>query len=144
MKSSGWSADRRRLYMRLAAKRSVRNRYQSNVLMSHTLDIEPAGDVETRIKQITHLPGVGAPTRYSRTASRLMVSIGEHFRRSVVLMIGTNTAYDRRELDRETADSRQACWRNPRQLAVLFLDILIGEHQRLRSITAPVNAESDR
>ena len=107
--------------------------------VTHAIDIDPAGDVETQLTQIarTFLKSVLNPKILE--LHRLMVSIGKTFPAvgSFFYESGPNTAY---AIVADWMKKQQAAGKlaggNPRQLAVLFLDMLIGEHQ-LALLTSP-------
>jgi AcrR family transcriptional regulator len=107
--------------------------------VTHAIDIDPAGDVETQLTQIarTFLRSVLDPKILE--LHRLMVSIGKTFPAvgSFFYESGPNTAY---AIVANWMEKQQAAGKlaggNPRQLAVLFLDMLIGEHQ-LALLTSP-------
>jgi AcrR family transcriptional regulator len=107
--------------------------------VTHAIDIDPAGDVEAQLTQIarTFLKSVLNPKILE--LHRLMVSIGKTFPAvgSFFYESGPNTAY---AIVADWMEKQQAAGKlaggNPRQLAVLFLDMLIGEHQ-LALLTSP-------
>jgi TetR/AcrR family transcriptional repressor of mexJK operon len=112
---------------------------QPCVDVTHAIDIDPAGDVETQLTQIARnfLKSVLDPNILE--LHRLMVSIGKTFPAvgSFFYESGPNTAY---AIVATWIRKQQAAGKlaggNPRQLAVLFLDMLIGEHQ-LALLTSP-------
>jgi TetR/AcrR family transcriptional regulator, mexJK operon transcriptional repressor len=112
---------------------------QPCVDVTHALDIDPAGDVKTQLTQIarTFLRSVLNPNILE--LHRLMVSIGKTFPAvgSFFYESGPDTAYTivAKWIAKQQAAGRLAGG-NPRQLAVLFLDMLIGEHQ-LALLTSP-------
>jgi len=112
---------------------------QPCVDVTHALDIDPAGDVKTQLTQIAHtfLRSVLNPNILE--LHRLMVSIGKTFPAvgSFFYESGPDTAYTivAKWIAKQQAAGRLAGG-NPRQLAVLFLDMLIGEHQ-LALLTSP-------
>jgi TetR/AcrR family transcriptional repressor of mexJK operon len=107
--------------------------------VTHALEIDPAGDVETQLTQIARnfLRSVLNPNIIE--LHRLMVSIGKTFPAvgSFFYESGPNTAY---AIVATWMAKQQAAGKlaggDPRQLAVLFLDMLIGEHQ-LALLTSP-------
>jgi TetR/AcrR family transcriptional regulator, mexJK operon transcriptional repressor len=107
--------------------------------VTHAIDINPSGDVETQLTQIARnfLTSVLNPKIVE--LHRLMVSIGKTFPAvgSFFYESGPNTAY---AIVANWIEKQQAAGKlaggNPRQLAVLFLDMLIGEHQ-LALLTSP-------
>ncbi len=107
--------------------------------VTHSIDIEPAGDIEAQLTQIarTFLKSVLDPKIIE--LHRLMVSIGKTFPAvgSFFHESGPNTAYAivTKWMARQQAAGKLAGG-NPRQLAALFLDMLIGEHQ-LALLTSP-------
>jgi AcrR family transcriptional regulator len=107
--------------------------------VTHAIDIDPAGDVETQLTQIarTFLRSVLDPKILE--LHRLMVSIGKTFPAvgSFFYESGPNTAYAivANWMEKQQAAGKLASG-NPRQLATLFLDMLIGEHQ-LALLTSP-------
>ena len=112
---------------------------QPCVDVAHTIEIDPAGDVETQLTQIARsfLKSVLNPKILE--LHRLMVSIGKTFPAvgSFFYESGPNTAY---AIVASWMEKQQAAGKlgggNPRQLAVLFLDMLIGQHQ-LALLTSP-------
>lgn len=112
---------------------------QPCVDVTHAIDIDPAGDIETQLTQIARnfLKSVLDPNILE--LHRLMVSIGKTFPAVGTFFYesGPNTAYDivARWMAKQQSDGKLGGG-NPRQLAVLFLDMLIGEHQ-LALLTAP-------
>jgi TetR/AcrR family transcriptional repressor of mexJK operon len=112
---------------------------QPCVDVTHAIDFDPAGDVETQLSQIARsfLKSVLNPNILE--LHRLMVSIGKKFPAvsSFFYASGPNTAY---AIIANWIGKQQAAGRlgggNSRQLAVLFLDMLIGEHQ-LALLTSP-------
>ncbi len=107
--------------------------------VTHAIEIDPAGDVEAQLTQIARnfLRSVLNPKILE--LHRLMVSIGKTFPAvgSFFYESGPNTAYAivARWMEQQQAAGKLAGG-NPRQLAVLFLDMLIGEHQ-LALLTSP-------
>ena len=107
--------------------------------VTHAIDIDPAGDVETQLTQIARnfLRSVLDPKILE--LHRLMVSIGKTFPAvgSFFYVSGPNTAY---AIVANWMAKQQSAGKlgggDPRQLAVLFLDMLIGEHQ-LALLTSP-------
>jgi AcrR family transcriptional regulator len=107
--------------------------------VTHAIDVTTAGDVETQLTQIARnfLKSVLDPNILE--LHRLMVSIGKTFPvvGSFFYETGPNTAY---EVVANWIKKQQAAGTlaggNPRQLAALFLDMLIGEHQ-LALLTSP-------
>jgi TetR/AcrR family transcriptional repressor of mexJK operon len=107
--------------------------------VTHALEIDPSGDVETQLTQIARnfLRSVLNPKILE--LHRLMVSIGKTFPvvGSFFYESGPNTAY---AIVADWIEKQQAAGKlgggNPRQLAALFLDMLIGEHQ-LALLTSP-------
>jgi TetR/AcrR family transcriptional repressor of mexJK operon len=107
--------------------------------VTHAIDIDPAGDVEAQLTQIARnfLRSVLNPKILE--LHRLMVSIGKTFPAvgSFFYESGPNTAY---AIVASWMEKQQAAGKlaggNPRQLAVLFLDMLLGEHQ-LALLTSP-------
>ena len=112
---------------------------QPCVDVTHALDIEPAGDVETQLKQIARTFLRSVLNSNILELHRLMVSIGKTFPAvgSFFYESGPNTAYTivANWIAKQQTAGRLAGG-NPRQLAVLFLDMLIGEHQ-LALLTSP-------
>jgi len=112
---------------------------QPCVDVTHAIDIDPIGDLETQLTQIARnfLKSVLNPKIIE--LHRLMVSIGKTFPTvaSFFYESGPNTAY---AIVSTWVEKQQAAGKlaggNPRQLAVLFLDMLIGEHQ-LALLTSP-------
>jgi TetR/AcrR family transcriptional regulator, mexJK operon transcriptional repressor len=112
---------------------------QPCVDVTHAIDIDPVGDVETQLTQIarTFLKSVLNPNILE--LHRLMVSIGKTFPAvgSFFYESGPNTAY---AIVANWIRKQQAAGKlaggNPRQLAALFLDMLIGQHQ-LALLTSP-------
>lgn len=112
---------------------------QPCVDVTHAIDIDPAGDIEKQLTQIARnfLKSVLDPNILE--LHRLMVSIGKTFPAvgSFFYESGPNTAY---EIVARWMAKQQAAGKlgggNPRQLAALFLDMLIGEHQ-LALLTSP-------
>jgi TetR/AcrR family transcriptional regulator, mexJK operon transcriptional repressor len=112
---------------------------QPCVDVTHSIDIEPNGDIETQLTHIARsfLKSVLDPKIIE--LHRLMVSIGKTFPAvgSFFYDSGPNTAYT---IVAKWVAKQQAAGNlaggNPRQLAVLFLDMLIGEHQ-LALLTSP-------
>jgi TetR/AcrR family transcriptional repressor of mexJK operon len=112
---------------------------QPCVDVTHAIEIEPKGSVEAQLTQIARkfLKSVLDPKILE--LHRLMVSIGKTFPAvgSFFYESGPNTAY---EIVARWMEKQQAAGKlgggNPRQLAVLFLDMLIGEHQ-LALLTSP-------
>lgn len=112
---------------------------QPCVDVTHALDIDPKGDIEAQLTQIarTFLKSVLDPNILE--LHRLMVSIGKTFPSvgSFFYESGPNTAYT---VVANWMHKQQAAGQlgggNPRQLAALFLDMLIGEHQ-LALLTSP-------
>ncbi len=112
---------------------------QPCVDVTHALDIDPKGDIEAQLTQIarTFLKSVLDPNILE--LHRLMVSIGKTFPSvgSFFYESGPDTAYT---VVATWMGKQQAAGRlgggNPRQLAALFLDMLIGEHQ-LALLTSP-------
>jgi TetR/AcrR family transcriptional regulator, mexJK operon transcriptional repressor len=112
---------------------------QPCVEVTHSIDIVPHGDIETQLTQIARnfLKSVLNPKIIE--LHRLMVSIGRTFPSvgSFFYESGPNTAY---AIVANWIEKQQAAGRlaggNSRQLAVLFLDMLIGEHQ-LALLTSP-------
>ncbi len=107
--------------------------------VTHSIDIEPDGDIETQLAQIARkfLKSVLNPKIVE--LHRLMVSIGKTFPAvgSFFYESGPNTAYAivAKWMAKQQAAGKLAGG-NPRQLAALFLDMLIGEHQ-LALLTSP-------
>jgi len=107
--------------------------------VTHAIDIDPAGDMDAQLTQIARnfLRSVLNPKILE--LHRLMVSIGKTFPAvgSFFYESGPNTAY---AVVTAWMKKQQAAGEfaggNPRQLAVLFLDMLIGEHQ-LALLTSP-------
>lgn len=112
---------------------------QPCVEVIHSIDIVPHGDIETQLTQIARnfLKSVLDPKILE--LHRLMVSIGRTFPSvgSFFYETGPNTAYTivANWIEKQQAAGRVASG-NSRQLAVLFLDMLIGEHQ-LALLTSP-------
>jgi TetR/AcrR family transcriptional regulator, mexJK operon transcriptional repressor len=107
--------------------------------VTHAIDTDLEGDVEAQLTQIARnfLRSVLSPKILE--LHRLMVSIGKTFPGvgSFFYESGPNTAYAivAGWIAQQQAAGRIAAG-NPRQLAVLFLDMLIGEHQ-LALLTSP-------
>jgi TetR/AcrR family transcriptional repressor of mexJK operon len=107
--------------------------------VTHSIDIVPHGDIETQLTQIARnfLKSVLDPKIIE--LHRLMVSIGRTFPSvgSYFYESGPNTAYTivANWIEKQQTAGRLAGG-NSRQLAVLFLDMLIGEHQ-LALLTSP-------
>ena len=107
--------------------------------VTHALEIDPDGDVETQLTQIARnfLRSVLSPNILE--LHRLMVSIGKTFPAvgAFFYKSGPDNAYG---IVAAWMKKQQAIGRlgggNPRQLAALFLDMLIGEHQ-LALLTSP-------
>src|SRR5471030_507878 len=112
---------------------------QPCVEVTHSIVIGPHGDIETQLTQIARnfLKSVLNPKIIE--LHRLMVSIGRTFPSvgSFFYESGPNTAYTivANWIEKQQAAGRVARG-NSRQLAVLFLDMLIGEHQ-LALLTSP-------
>jgi AcrR family transcriptional regulator len=112
---------------------------QPCVEVTHSIDIVPHGDIEMQLTQIARnfLKSVLDPKIIE--LHRLMVSIGRTFPSvgSFFYESGPNTAY---VIVANWIEKQQGAGRlvggNSRQLAVLFLDMLIGEHQ-LALLTSP-------
>ena len=107
--------------------------------VTHAIDIDLVGDTEAQLTQIARnfLKSVLNPKIVE--LHRLMVSIGKTFPAvgSLFYESGPNTAYAivAKWIAKQQAAGKLAAG-NPRQLAVLFLDMLIGEHQ-LALLTSP-------
>ena len=129
------------LYARFGGKESLFETVirQPCVDVTHSIDIEPDGDIETQLTQIARnfLKSVLDPKILE--LHRLMVSIGKTFPAigSFFYESGPRTAYAivAKWIEKQQAAGKLAGG-NPRQLATLFLDMLIGEHQ-LALLTSP-------
>ena len=112
---------------------------QPCVEVTHSIVIAPHGDIETQLTQIARnfLKSVLNPKIIE--LHRLMVSIGRTFPLvgSFFYESGPNTAYTivANWIEKQQVAGRIAGGKS-RQLAVLFLDMLIGEHQ-LALLTSP-------
>jgi len=112
---------------------------QPCVDVTHAIDTDLRGDVEAQLTQIARnfLKSVLSPKIIE--LHRLMVSIGKTFPGigSFFFESGPNTAY---AIVADWIAKQQRVGKigpgDPRQLAVLFLDMLIGEHQ-LALLTSP-------
>jgi TetR/AcrR family transcriptional regulator, mexJK operon transcriptional repressor len=114
--------------------------------LKHVIDINPAGDIDSQLTQIarTFLKSVLDPEILE--LHRLMVSIGKTFPAVAAFFYesGPDTAYEIVTLWMKKQQSAGKLGRgNPRQLAALFLDMLIGEHQ-LASLTSPRRSSSKK
>lgn len=107
--------------------------------VTHAIDIDPAGDVEAQLTQIARNFLKSVLSSDILELHRLMVSIGKTFPAvgSFFYESGPNTAYTivANWIGKQQTAGRLAGG-DPRQLAVLFLDMLIGEHQ-LALLTSP-------
>jgi TetR/AcrR family transcriptional repressor of mexJK operon len=129
------------LYARFGGKEGLFDAVirQPCIDVTHSIDIEPDGDIETQLAQIARkfLKSVLNPQIVE--LHRLMVSIGKTFPAvgSFFYESGPNTAYAivAKWMAKQQASGKLAGG-NPRQLAALFLDMLIGEHQ-LALLTSP-------
>jgi len=107
--------------------------------VTHAIKINPTGDIEDQLIQIgrAFLSMVLSP--HVLELHRLMVSIGKTFPAVSALFYekGPLTAYD---ILAQWIEKQQAAGRlgpgNPRRLAILFHDMLIGDHQ-LALLTSP-------
>jgi len=107
--------------------------------VTHAIEINPIGDVETQLTQIARSFLTSVLNPKILELHRLMVSIGKTFPAvgSFFYESGPNTAYSivATWMEKQQAADKLGAG-DPRQLAVLFLDMLIGEHQ-LALLTAP-------
>ena len=147
-KSSGWSADRKRRSMRdLAARKGLFETVirQPCVDVTHAIDIDLVGDTEAQLTQIARnfLKSVLNPKIVE--LHRLMVSIGEDVsRQSVRSFMNRGRIRPMQSSPSGSQSNRPPANSLPvtrRQLAVLFLDMLIGEHQ-LALLTSPRRSTS--
>jgi AcrR family transcriptional regulator len=107
--------------------------------VAHAIDIEPTGNIETQLTQIARnfLKSVLHPNILE--LHRLMVSIGKTFPAVSTFFYksGPGTAY---ATVATWIEKQQAAGKigggSPHQFAVLFLDMLLGEHQ-LALLTSP-------
>jgi AcrR family transcriptional regulator len=112
---------------------------QPCVDVTHAIDIVPTGTIETQLTQIARTFLKSVLNSNILELHRLMVSIGKTFPAvgSFFYESGPDTAYD---VVANWIGKQQAAGKlgggNPRQLAALFLDMLIGEHQ-LALLTSP-------
>lgn len=112
---------------------------QPCVDVTHAIDIVPTGTVETQLTQIAQSFLKSVLSSNILELHRLMVSIGKTFPAVGTFFYesGPNTAYG---VVAKWMAKQQAAGKlgggNPRQLAALFLDMLIGEHQ-LALLTSP-------
>jgi TetR/AcrR family transcriptional regulator, mexJK operon transcriptional repressor len=112
--------------------------------VTHAIDIDPAGDVQTQLTQIARNFLKSVLSSNILELHRLMVSIGRTFPAvgSFFYESGPNMAY---AVVANWIGKQQAAGKlaegNSRQLAVLFLDMLIGEHQ-LALLTSPHQSTS--
>jgi TetR/AcrR family transcriptional regulator, mexJK operon transcriptional repressor len=112
---------------------------QPCVDVTHAIDVDLVGDLETQLTQIARNFLKSVLDQKIVELHRLMVSIGKTFPAvaSFFYESGPNTAYTIVSIwiaKQQTAG--KLARGNPRQLAVLFLDMLIGEHQ-LALLTSP-------
>jgi len=112
---------------------------QPCVEVTHAIDINPSGDIEEQLTQIGRAFLGTVLSSHVLELHRLMVSIGKTFPAISALFYekGPLTAY---EILAQWVEKQQKAGKlgpgNPRQLAILFHDMLIGDHQ-LALLTSP-------
>lgn len=112
---------------------------QPCVEVTHAIDINPTGSIEDQLMQIGRAFLNTVLSAHVLELHRLMVSIGKTFPAISALFYekGPLTAY---EILAQWVEKQQKAGKlgagNPRQLAILFHDMLIGDHQ-LALLTSP-------